>query len=213
MWVHAVKTYPSLIPASITKDRDWFKTYTPFTSTIENLPVLGIGTVEIPTKRSPSLSGVSSHSSLHLKEVLHVPDFICNVIGSPILLDDYHIQTFTTSKSKGVLKDSKGKNVAYFDPDSKFFALKVRGKPTGPLLGSHAAFKEGSFYRLSCSWDSVEQQKWQEFKEKNSLTNPISGSAGAADGTPPYTDDEKAYLKENWRDEYHFLLEQRSRYP
>jgi hypothetical protein len=204
--VQVAKIFPSLIPASIAKDRGWFKTYTPFTSTIENLPVLGIGTVEIPTKRSPNLSGVSSHGSLHLKEVLHVPGFICNIIGSPILFDGYNIETGITSKSKGAIKDSKGKTVAYFDPKSRFFALKVRGNPTGPLLGPHV-FKEGTLYVLSCYWDSVEQQKWQEFKEKNGLTDPVSGSAGVADGSPPYTADEKTYLKENWRDEYHFLLE------
>jgi hypothetical protein len=49
-----------------------------------HLPVLGVGTVEIPTKRSPNRSGVSSHGSLHLKHVLHVPDFIFNVIGGSI---------------------------------------------------------------------------------------------------------------------------------
>jgi hypothetical protein len=60
---------------------------------------------------------------------------------------------------------------------------------------------------LSCYWEFVEQQRWQEYKEKNGLTNTISGSTGAADETPSYTTEEQAYLKENWRDEYHFLLE------
>jgi hypothetical protein len=104
---------------SVAKDRGWFKTYkpiasaidiSPFTSPPKQLLVLGIGTVEIPTKRSPNLSGVSSHGSLHLKEVLHVPDFLCNVIGSPInSSDDYVVKISFSSKSKGTIKNSQGK--------------------------------------------------------------------------------------------------------
>jgi hypothetical protein len=120
--------------------------------------------------------------------------------------DGYGIRTFRTSKSQGTITDNKGKNMAYFDPNRQFFILKVRGHPTGPRLGPHA-LKEGTMYMLGCYWDSAKQQKWREFQDKNGLTNPISGSAGAADGTSPYTADEKIYLKENWRDEYHFLLE------
>jgi hypothetical protein len=36
-----------LMPASVAKGRGWFKTYTPFTSTLNHLPVLGIGTVNL----------------------------------------------------------------------------------------------------------------------------------------------------------------------
>ncbi|KAF1997506.1 hypothetical protein P154DRAFT_440960 [Amniculicola lignicola CBS 123094] len=202
----------------VAKDRGWFKTYTPFTSTLnhspftsplDHSPVLGIGTVEIPTKRSPNLSGVSSHGSLHLNEVLHVPGFLCNVIGNLIMFSDgYDVQTSFSPKSKGTIKDSQGKNMAYFDPNRPLFAIKVRGQPMGPKLGLHALKEEeGIVYMLGCHWDSTEQQKWREFEDKNGLTNPISGLAGAADETPPFMTDEKVYLKENWRDEYYFLLE------
>lgn len=200
---------------SVAKDRGWFKTYTPFASTIDISPftsspkqllVLGIGTVEIPTKRSPNLSGVSSHGSLHLNEVLHVPDFLCNVIGSPINSSDgYVVEISFSSKSKGTIKDSQGKNMAYFDIHWPLFAIKVRGQSTGSILGSHALKQEG-LYMLGCRWDFIQQRRWHEFKVENAPINSMSESADGGDRNPPYTDDEKVYLKKNWRSEYHFLL-------
>ncbi|KAJ8107559.1 hypothetical protein OPT61_g8779 [Boeremia exigua] len=103
----------------VAKDRGWFKTYTPFDSALQHsiftspgdLPVLGIGSVEIPTKRSPNRSGVSSHASLHLKQVLHVPGFICNVIGSP-LYDSEGYDVVIGGRgptSRGVIKDRDDK--------------------------------------------------------------------------------------------------------
>jgi hypothetical protein len=172
------------------------------------LLVLGIGTVEIPTKRSPNLSGVSSHGSLNLNEVLHVPDFPCNIIGSPINSSDgYVVEISFSSKSKGTIKDSQGKNMAYFNINWPLFAVKVRGQPMGPKLGSHALKREGSYMlMLGCRWDIVHRRKWQEFKFKNAPINTRTESADCGDGDPPYTDDEKVYLKKNWRSEYHFLL-------
>lgn len=168
--------------------------------------VLGIGTVEILTKRSPNLSGVSSHGSLILNEVLHVPNFLCNVVGSPINSSDgYVVEISFSSKSKGTIKDSQGKNMAYFNINLPLFAVKVRGQPTGPELGSHALKREG-LYMLGCRWDFVQQRKWQEFEFENAPINTITESADGGDGDPPYTDDEKVYLKKNWRSEYHFLL-------
>jgi hypothetical protein len=73
------------------------KAYTPFTSTLDaspfvglstQVPVLGKGTVEIPTKRSLDTSGVSLHGSLLLHEVLHAPDVLCNFIGQPLMVTD-----------------------------------------------------------------------------------------------------------------------------
>jgi len=198
--------YLSLTLASVSKDRGWFKNYTPFVSTLENLPVLGIGTVEIPTKRSPNLSGASSHGSLELQEVLHVPGFICNVVGFPVLSDGHILQLASTPKSNGTIKDRNGKNVAYFDPKILLPTLKLRRPSTLPELGSHV-LKNGEMYWLRCQWDPAEQQKWQEFKDKTGPSNLTSRPTDAVDRITPYTVDEKVYLKEHWRSEYHFLLE------
>lgn len=164
--------------------------------------MLGIGTVEIPTKRSPNRSGVSSHGSLHLKEVLHVPSVICNIIGNPIFSDGYVIPEFSTKS--GTIKDSQGKTMAYFDPKRPLFCIKVRNSPEGPKLGPYALQKD-EMYMLSCRWQPDEVQKWLDFKARNGLDN--RGSTQMTDTDPPYTDEEKSFLKTHFRNEYHFLVQ------
>lgn len=96
--------------------------------------------------------------------------------------------------------------MAYFDPSRPLFTIKVRDQPMGPKLGPRV-LKHERLYMLGCRWGYTEQQKWQEFKVSNHPTNPMPRSAGTADKNPPYTDNEKAYIKKNWRSEYHFLLQ------
>lgn len=194
---------------NVAKDRGWFKTYTPFTSTVDispfirpqqHVPVLGIGTVEVLTKRSPNTSGVSSHGSLLLHEVLHVPDSLCNIIGQPFMFTDGYNPTIRVStKSRGTIKDIEGKNVAYFDPKRPLCTVKVRCPPNGPTLGPHA-LKKDALYVLGCLWDTAEKRKWQEFKARNGL---ITSGHHAA----PYTPEETTFLKENYGSEFHFLIQ------
>ena len=194
---------------SVAKDRGWFKTYTPFKSTVDSspffgphtqTPVLGIGTVEIPTKRSPNASGVSSHRSLILHEVLHVPDFICNTIGQPLMYTDgYNVNTYggKSGKHKGIIKDSQGKNAAYFTCKSPLFGIKVRRSPNGPRLGPYV-LKKDVMYVLGCQWDDAERRKWQEFQAGNEANTAGYNAA-------PYTAEETSFLKKHYRSEYHFL--------
>ncbi|EMD88489.1 hypothetical protein COCC4DRAFT_35186 [Bipolaris maydis ATCC 48331] len=172
----------------VAKDRGWFKTYTPFTSTIRHsiftshghLPVLGVGTVEIPTKRSPNRSGKTSYGSLYLKQVLHVPGFVCNVIGYSIITSDgYSVVTKIDPIKKGTIKDTQGKNMAYFDPKGRLFNVKVRNQPGGPKLGP-SPLRKYACYMLSCEWDSSEQQRWLDHRAECSLST-----------NPSYTDAEK----------------------
>ncbi|EFQ91060.1 hypothetical protein CFE70_001445 [Pyrenophora teres f. teres 0-1] len=193
----------------VAKDRGWFKTYTPFTSTVnpsplfnaqQRTPVLGIGTVEIPTKRSPNITGVSSHGSIVLREVLHVPDYICNVIGRPLLFTDgYNVTTSFGKKSLGTIKDSQGRNAAFFDPARPLFVIKVRCPPNGPTLGPHALKKDGN-YMLGCEWDAIEKLKWEEFKASGGISTSGPNSAS-------YTAEETAFLKKHYGSEFHFLTQ------
>ncbi|KAF7672522.1 hypothetical protein GT037_009553 [Alternaria burnsii] len=193
----------------IAKDRGWFKTYTPFTSKVDpslffnpgnHIPVLGTGTVEIPIKRSPNSSGVSSHASLLLHEVLHVPDFLCNVIGQPLWLTDrYNPIIKSSTKSKGNIKDSEGKSVAYFHPGSPLLAIKVRSPLDWPKLGPHA-LKKDRLYMLACQWAVSEKQRWREFQAANGLSTPAQNAV-------PYTAEETAFLKKNYGSESHFLMQ------
>ncbi|KAL5116280.1 hypothetical protein ACEQ8H_005838 [Pleosporales sp. CAS-2024a] len=163
------------------------------------LPVLGIGTVEIPTKRSPNTSGVSSHGTLLLHDVLHVPDSICNFIGPPLYTTDGYnpILGPRSTKSSGTIKDKKGRNVAYFDPKSRLFAIKLRCPSDWPKYGPHTLKKNG-LYVLGCRWDAAERRKWQEFAGSHRTVTSGLNSAS-------YTPDEMAFLKKNYGSEYYFL--------
>jgi hypothetical protein len=56
---------------------------------------------------------------------LHAPDVLCNFIGQPLMITNGYNPTLEFStKSCGTIKDSQGKNVAYFDPKSPLFAIK-----------------------------------------------------------------------------------------
>lgn len=109
------------------------------------------------------------------------------------------------------------------------FCIKVRGGPTGPHLGPHV-LEENGMYALGCHWSHEEEQKWSDFKVKNNMENSApaftvavntqvnflgeSSTVGAmdkmafSDKFPAYNSEEKAFLKEEWGDEYHFLREQ-----
>jgi hypothetical protein len=68
------------------KDRSWFKEYHPINANVGdsrllgmgNRRAIGIGTVELEVKRSPE---DQSTRILVLKDVLHIPDAISNVVG------------------------------------------------------------------------------------------------------------------------------------
>lgn len=157
--------------------------------------------MEIPTKRSPNRSGASAHGSLLLKQVLHVPEFTCNVIGNCIHDDGYRVTAGSnSSKSRGTIKDKRGVSMAYFDRDRPLFSIKVRNQPEGPKLGPHT-LKHGQFYMLSCQWPASEMKKWREYQVRN---NPGSEQAPTE---PPYTDAEKSFLKTHYGNEYRFLVQ------
>jgi hypothetical protein len=129
-----------------------------------------------------------------------VPGSLCNFIGQPLMsTDGYNLTLKFSTKSSGTIKDSQGKNVAYFDPKSPLFAIKVRCPLNGQTLGPHA-LKKDVLYMLGCRWDATEKRKWQEFQAGNGLVT--SGYNAAS-----YTAEETAFLKKNYGSEFHFLLQ------
>lgn len=107
---------------------------------------MGIGTVELPVKRSPTATGPGSHGILRLPNVLHIPSLICNVIGNPIT-DEYAVSTGPPSPNhKGTITDHEGGSVAYFDPDAQLFEVMLSGPPIGPRVGPSPLNPSGRYY-------------------------------------------------------------------
>jgi len=181
----------------VAKDRAWFTDYTPYESVVgdlygmvkDGLRVEGIGTVELPTKRSPNRSWRDSHGILRLTNVLHVPSALCNIIGGPIL-EDYEVTNGSVGKaSRGSIKDRKGRSVAYFDSRRCLFQVKLRGYPVESNV-----LKDGQIYVINAIWPDSERQKWETHQDGTTHHS-----------RPGYTEKEKGWLRENYRSEFQFL--------
>ena len=131
-------------------------------------PVLGIGSVEIPTISSPDASGASSHETILLHEVLHAPAAIYNFFGQPLSTDGYTLAFGSDNpKSLGTIKDHQGKDVAYLDAEHPKWAPKVRCAPDGTTLGPYVFQKnDGAPTLLGGHWNEAEERRWQKFKAR-----------------------------------------------
>ena len=163
--------------------------------------VVGIGTVDLITKTSPTKTGPSSHSVLRLKNVLHAPSMICNIIGHPIL-DDYKVETsFSDNPSdpRGFITNlSDGRSVAYFKPQIqgvRFFEVRLSGPPVGPKVGP-SPFDSSTVYMIHAFWPDSERQRFAALQASRQTQTTASG---------PLTRAEKAWLKTHYGNEFKFL--------
>ncbi|RMZ83235.1 hypothetical protein DV738_g1231, partial [Chaetothyriales sp. CBS 135597] len=231
------------------KDRGWFTEYTPFKSWASNvyikdsrMEVVGIGTVVLPVKRRPKRSGADAHAQLVLRNVLHCPSALCNIIGMPPdFLEEYDVSFDFTEHSRGTIKDNHGRSVAYFATDKPMFQVQLSGPPVGPAVGP-SALEKGSAYLLSFKWSDGERARWEAFKKNGNNSRPVAaGPQQTSKGIlkdqpgqssrnqeeirkdnhdkikskssnieqqarpPPYTDEERQWIKTNHGNEYRFL--------
>lgn len=163
----------------------------------EPLAAVGIGTVELLTKRTPDSTEQESHGILRLKNVLHTPSCLCNIIGAPIGTDYSLMVGGNDGVLKGWIKDMEDKPVAYFDATRPLFQVKLLDPPVGLRVGPHA-LSTGGVFMINIHWSDSERAKWEAYKAR------ATNIAVVRD----YTELEKAWLKENYRDEFHFLRDQ-----
>lgn len=194
----------SLTPNSVAKDRGWFTDYTPFYSFVRQIytdgtsPVLGIGTVKITTTCAPDQNGIDSHAVMTLKHVLHVPNYVCNVIGLPQhFLEDYDLTLHPTNGSKGTVHLKDGDKVAYFDPEQRLLCPKLRGAPPGHRLGPHI-WEENQFYIINTLWPDREKARYMALQAQGTLKREPG---------PPLNEEERAWIRRNYRNEYHLIRE------
>lgn len=213
---------PFLNRRSTCKDRGWFTDYHPFQSVAGSIytdthdtPVVGVGVVKIPVKTSPNLTGPKAHGTLILRDVLHCPLAVCNIVGLPApFKQDYIFQLGgnRNGKSEGAIRDRRGRAVAYFAPGKRLYQLRLSGPPIGPVVGSSALKKEG-IYMLNMRWPESERARWQAYKQSQVDRPKKITSKEHADNdnllhqetNPPYTDYEKQWLKVHYGGEYNFL--------
>ncbi|KAK2760926.1 hypothetical protein FQN54_002168 [Arachnomyces sp. PD_36] len=187
----------------VTKDREWFTEYIPFKTHLSDIygmlkdpiQVLGIGTVEIPTKRSSGRGGKGNQGTLRLTNVLYAPDSICNIIGQPIS-DNYTItleaRATTTKSSSGTITDKQGNPVAYFDGNCPLFQIKLHNPPGCPRV-----LQPRESYRINVHWDASEAARWKNHQAMPSSSRELYGYG--------YTWEEHQWLKKHYKSEFYFL--------
>jgi hypothetical protein len=153
------------------------------------MPVLGIGTVELTTKPSPTSDATET---ITLTNVLHVPTYICNAIGQPIVKD--HTVIFAKDEAEGGILTRSGKRLAHTKANHMLFAVAVL--PPRDYAFGDSVFKHGRAYMVSCSWAQAEVNKWLAHKKK---------AAGQFDGSHLYKPEERKFLKSEYGGEYKFL--------
>lgn len=200
---------------SVAKDRSWFGAdYIPFESFITNLvggstPVVGIGSVELPTKSSPTKTGRRSHGTIRLKNVLHAPSIFCNIIGRPIL-DEYSVDCGIpkdpSSSSGSITRRYDGRIVAHFKPQTRLLEVRLSGPPVGPRVG-RSPFKASGHYALHAFWPDSERQRFAALLASTPRFTVASGSLiKIPNRSSTMTPAEKEWIERHWGNEYRFLL-------
>ncbi|CAI7644617.1 unnamed protein product [Penicillium glandicola] len=185
----------------VAKDRCWFgKDYVPFRSYVTDLTggvveVIGMGTVDLATMSSPTQTGPDSHSILRLKNVLHTPAMLCNIIGRPVMEDYTVICGPTASDNAGwITKNNDGSSVAYFKPMSQgpnLYQVQLGEPPLGHQFGISPLFRN-TLYMIHAFWSQRERRRFEMLKASGLIQ---------ASGVEPLTRSEKEWFRRRFMSE------------
>jgi hypothetical protein len=122
--------------------------------------VIGIGIVKLTVAPSP---GSTERSTIVLKDVLHVPASMCNVLGPHLAQNgEYTVSFGDFDDNKGGILNREGQNIAYFVKRDSLFALGVFASAGQTLYPTE--FRSDESYAINCYWPDAEKQKWAEYK-------------------------------------------------
>ncbi|KAK1760013.1 hypothetical protein QBC47DRAFT_410694 [Echria macrotheca] len=195
---------------NVARDRKWFTDYRPIKSFLDpsgglkaskGLGVIGIGTVNLPVKRSPKLSGPDAHGKLRLENVLHVPTSACNIVSRLPKGHVLHLGVMSNGAA-GSIMDEDGKQVAYLisHPTTELWHIRISGPPVGPTVGN-STLEWGEIVECSAHWSFSEREKWAP--SQNATESKSHDATGRKYKT--WTDEEMAYIQKIFGSEFDFL--------
>ncbi|ETS86608.1 hypothetical protein PFICI_00436 [Pestalotiopsis fici W106-1] len=215
----------SLNSSHVCNDKRWFKTLEPFPTAVVQKSFLtkpaetkaeGVGTVDLPVKRSPHLSGRYAHHVLRLENVIYVPDYKFNVVGMEILRkNDWVYEGSSPFKDQdAAILDQQGLQVCYMRQNHGMSCIRLSGPPHGPVT-SPTQFDGESIHIVGhIMWPETERVRFE--RHKAALASRKQGTepsiftvsellAHNRPGRRGYTTEEKAWLKKYHGNEYKFL--------
>ena len=146
-------------------DRTAFKTYVAFKSYVltvadqRQVTVRGVGTIEIKLKREP---GSRDNHTITLENVLHVPDWICNVISDIYFLPTTNYEhTWTDSGVNFFARDKNsfkpwGYTESFCGLDRLILAKSHQGR--SPMLDD----PDREVFSVSLTWPQSHKDKWND---------------------------------------------------
>jgi hypothetical protein len=163
--------FSSASSVHVAVDRSAFTTYTPFKSYVlavsdhRQIPVKGIGSVDLDLRRK---KGSRQCHTITLENVLHIPGWMCNIF-SDIYFEGFNGGFEHTWSSEGVqfMKKKDGDKLRTWGFTEEFrgldkLVLARNGKGRSPMLED----PEREVFSINLNWPQHQRDRWQEFAEK-----------------------------------------------
>ena len=191
----------------VANHRDWFTNYTSFQSRLgdaygmspDGTIVEGIGDVVLPVEKDVNKSGHAFQSSLTLRNVLHAPGIICNIFAIHACDDEQDV-IINFRGSSGVFNTTTGDQLAIIDRP-RLLRLRLSGQNA-----DQTSFESGTAYMINAHWPKSEMERWRDSQASSSSKGTTIQMEGSTEAhKPPYTSEEKKWLKQTYRSEFHFL--------
>ena len=147
----------------VANHRDWFTTFTPFSSTVTNRnggthAVEGIGDVILDVRRMVGAAAKAArakaivNSTIVLRDVLYVPTFTCNVLGEPVR-QDYDV---SIGVDKVLMDKNTGRGVGLLERNAAGLTKMIL---KGQAKGCSSVNKD-EVGDISATWPDEEKKKW-----------------------------------------------------
>ena len=144
--------------------RDWFTSFTAFTSTItsgsKTYALEGVGDVTLDVRRMVGAAAKAAknkamvNSTIILRDVLYVPTFLCNVIGEPVK-QDYSV---SVGVDKLLMDKNTGRGVGLLERnEAGLTKVILKGQAKG-----QSSFRKDDVAEISVTWADGERKKWAE---------------------------------------------------
>lgn len=210
-------------------DKPWFKTLVESPIIVKQRDVqlgtdlvrkaAGVGTVELPVKRSAHLQGRYAHDVLILENVLYTPGFQFNVVGGSILRQNgwrYDVDTPFKGQDSCII-GGRDLQVCYMRHISELPCIRLSGPPNGPATAPSNLEADTEYKVNYVKWPEEERRRF-ELSQSESVNQQTSKShtqptvavaehvaADEKSEKPYYTQKEKAWLKKHYGNEFKFL--------